>query len=331
MTSSSQGLLPLVEALLAASRSRTSWNERFEHWEMPASETEESQIKRSAAMVQRALDNNSWLVREGVQVRPQGSYHNNTNVRQDSDMDLCAWHAGIRVLTEDGLTTGEVYRTLGYSSTTGRMIPDIAADLRRAVGHALGAAFGDAHVHGGNKAFRVSAVPGSRADADVVPAVHLDYVFKRGSGLFYSLDRVEGVIIYAQDGTQVLNFPQQHHQNGKVKRERTNHRFKKVVRTAKRLRDELVTLRQLQPGQVPSFLIECLVYGVEDSTFLFDEDRYDRLRRVLCRVGEQLLNPFWTATAREINEVKLLFHESQPWSTAGAQAFVTAALRRLES
>ena len=106
MTSSSQGLLPLVEALLAASRSRTSWNERFEHWEKPASETEESQIKRSAAMVQRALDNNSWLVREGVQVRPQGSYHNNTNVRQDSDMDLCAWHAGIRVLTEDGLTTG---------------------------------------------------------------------------------------------------------------------------------------------------------------------------------------------------------------------------------
>ena len=40
MTSSSQGLLPLVEALLAASRSRTSWNERFEHWEKPASETE---------------------------------------------------------------------------------------------------------------------------------------------------------------------------------------------------------------------------------------------------------------------------------------------------
>ena len=88
------------------------------------------------------------------------------------------------------------------------MIPDIAADLRRVVGHALGAAFGDAHVHGGKKAFRVSAVPGSRADADVVPAVRLDYVFKRGSGLFYSLDRVEGVIIYAQDGTQVLNFPQ---------------------------------------------------------------------------------------------------------------------------
>ena len=138
------------------------------------------------------------------------------------------------------------------------MIPDIAADLRRAVGYALGAAFGDAHVHGGNKAFRVSAVPGSRADADVVPAVRIDYVFKRGSGLFYSLDRTGGVIIYEQDGTKILNFPQQHHTNGKAKRERTKHRFKRVVRTAKRLRDELVTLRQLQPGQVPSFLIESL-------------------------------------------------------------------------
>jgi len=279
-------------------------------------------------MVQQALNNNAWLVREGVQVRPQGSYHNNTNVRQDSDMDLCAWHPGIRVMVEDGISLDEADRGLGYTRTGGRMIPDIAADLRREVGQALRAAFGQANVHGGNKAFRVSAVPGSRADADVVPAIRLDYVFKRGSGLLYSLDCIEGMIIYAGDGTQILNFPEQHHENGKAKRERTRHRFKKVVRAAKRLRDDLGLL---SPGRVPSFLIESLVYNVEDAAFLYEEDRYDRMRRVLGRIGELASNPFWTATAREINGVKLLFHVSQPWSAADAQAFATTALRRLES
>lgn len=48
-------------------------------------------------------------------------------------------------------------------------------------------------------------------------------------------------------------------------------------------------------------------------------------------MGEMLSNPFWTATAREINEVKLLFHASQPWTVADAQVFVGAARRRLES
>ncbi len=41
MPSSNQGIASLAQALLAASRSRSSWNDRFEHWERPASETED--------------------------------------------------------------------------------------------------------------------------------------------------------------------------------------------------------------------------------------------------------------------------------------------------
>ena len=246
-------------------------------------------------------------------------------------MDLCAWHPGIRVIAKDGISDEELHRRLGYTSTSGRMIPDIAADLRREVGNALRATFGGANVDGGNKAFRVSAVPGSRADTDVVPAIRLEYVTKRGLGLLYYLDSIEGVIIYAADGTQILNFPQQHHANGKAKRERTGYRFKKVVRTAKRLRDELVTMGLLRPGRVPSFLIECLIYCVDDTAFLVKEDRYDRMRRVLGHIDELVSNPFWTATAREINGVKLLFHGNQPWSAADAREFVKAAMRRLEN
>ena len=326
-----QHIAELVDALLASSRSRSSWNERLAHWERPASETEEVQIQRSASMVRAALNKNPWVASEGVQVRAQGSYYNNTNVRQDSDMDLCAWHPGIKVEAEQGLSIEEVDSQLGYTRSSGRLIPDIAAQLRCEVGDALRAQFDAANVKDGSKAFRVSAVPGSRADADVVPAVRLHYAFRRGSGVFSTLDYVEGVVIYAQDGTQTLNFPAQHHGNGKAKRERTRHRFKKIVRCAKRLRDELVMLGTLSQGQAPSFLVESLVHGVEDSAFLFAEDRYDRMRRVLARIGEQVFSPDITAIAREINDIKWLFHVSQPWTLSDAQAFVTAAQRRLDA
>ena len=63
---------------------------------------------------------------------------------------------------------------------------------------------------------------------------------------------------------------------------RTKHRFKKLVRAAKRLRDELVEGGQLQSGQVPSFLVSSVSSTASRTErFLFEEDRYDRMRRVL--------------------------------------------------
>ena len=287
-------------------------------------------------MVRRALSSNPWLSREGVlrQVRPQGSYHNNTNVRQDSDMDLCAWHPGIRVDVEPSLYWTQAVQSLGYSFPGGPSLLETAAALRFETARALRTAFGQDNVKEGTKAIRVSAVPGSRADADVVPAIRLHHVRKRlhGSGLSAGpFECLEGVIIYATDGTPIRNFPQQHHANGKAKRERTRRRFKRVVRTAKRLRDELVDLGRLRTGQVPSFLVESLVYLAEDRVFLFEEDRYDRMRRVLYHLGECFSDPLWASLVVEINGVKPLFHESQPWTIADACTFVSEALWRLES
>src|SRR5260370_7629875 len=86
----------LAEAL-AQARTRQSWNERLEHWERPASDSEEATIERAAKMVRDVLVRNAWLSGEGVQIEPQGSYYKNTNVRQESDIDLRATHPGIYI------------------------------------------------------------------------------------------------------------------------------------------------------------------------------------------------------------------------------------------
>jgi hypothetical protein len=310
----------LTESIAKAARTRTSWNDRLAHWERPASDSEEARIERAAGMVRSTLAGSAWWKSEGITIQPQGSYHNNTNVRQEADMDLRAMHPLMKV--EYDKATGIVYR--------GPMLNDLAQAMRVEMVKSLWSAFGKDNVGIGNKAIRIHKLPGSRADVDIVPAFTYRWILWNQPGMNYVY--VDGVAILGIDGSWTYNFPEHHHVNGIAKRERTRHRFKKQVRSLKTLRDELVQLKHIQPKQVPSFLVECLTFAVEDPYFLVEgDDRYDRIKRVVGRMQELIANPLWTSTAMEISGFKALFGSSQAWNLAGAKAFVDAALTRLSA
>lgn len=277
-------------------------------------------------MVRRAIQRSTWLTAQGVEVVPQGSYHNNTNVRTMADMDLCVRHPLIKMVYLDGVEPTTAFRALDYSP--GEDIDTVFVDLRREIGRVLTAEFGQHNVTPGSKAFTVSAVPGSRSDIDVVPATRVHFI-RNGSSLLYPYHVTEGVLIRPEAGSEIYNFPKLHHDNGKAKRSRTGLRFKKIVRQMKSMRDDLVERGALKPKQVPSFLVECLVYLVEDPYFCVAEEHLPRLRRILERCWEILkTNP---EGLLEINEQKLLFGSHQPWSVDDARAFLQAAYARTET
>ncbi|MGF9759816.1 hypothetical protein AAII07_31935 [Microvirga sp. 0TCS3.31] len=318
----------LLAEAIAKARSRSSWNDRLEHWARPASDHEEDKIQRAARMARAVVLGNKWLAAEGVTIQPQGSYFNNTNVRLDSDMDLRAQHSAIKVEYGAGIAAEHADSALGYYGT-GRTFPEVALDMRRQLGNDLTQRFGAGNVEIGNKAIAVAGLSGSRADVDVVPAFRLHWVQRTQSllsiGDFFT---TEGVAILGTDGSWTYNFPEQHHANGKAKRESTGRRFKKVVRMLKRLNYDLVDVG-FMPKKLPSFLIESLVYNIEDYLFLYKEDHYARLKRIVTRISEQVDNPFSVAIAKEVNGIKPLF-SGQPWTTADVKVFVAAALLRLE-
>ena len=138
-------------------------------------------------------------------------------------------------------------------------------------------------------------------------------------------------MIYGGDGGTTINFPEPHYQNGVHKNERTLRRFKRAVRCLKALRDELVAAGLVADKEVPSFLIECLVYRVDDSLFWMDGLRAPRLRLILYSLYGLLSDQHWVATAREINNTKLLFGVEQPWSVDSARRFVSLAINYLEA
>lgn len=83
---------------------------------------------------------------------------------------------------------------------------------------------------------------------------------------------------------------------------------------------------------IPSFLIECLVYMVEDAYFLFEEDdRWVRLLRILYRIQALLQDDAAASEATEINEINYLFRNHQSWTLRQAREFVTVAIGRLEA
>ena len=83
-------------------------------------------------------------------------------------------------------------------------------------------------------------------------------------------------------------------------------------------------------GQVASFLVECLVYLVENEHFLVEsDDLYARVRRIVLRMRELLGNPLISMGLREINDIKPLFGAGQAWSQPDAIKFVDAVVAHL--
>lgn len=234
-------------------RRRAEWNDRFGHWEKPATVSEEGTIERAQANVISAVANNRWFSDQGVVIRQQGSYANNTNVRTEADIDLRAVHPVIKVDYHSNvdLRVVSVVHPYGAFPMTAAQILDIS---RAELIASLSAEFGGAKVDAsGKKAIRVKGITGSRAEVDVVPT--LRYHFVQWLDHLGRYDTVEGVAILSTDGRWTVNFPEQHAANGVAKRVRTLYRFKKVVRILKRMRADM-TERRLLTVSVPSFLVE---------------------------------------------------------------------------
>lgn len=323
------GLSSIFEAFKQDSvRTRSSWNDRFSHWETAESTTETKAIERARDMVHSALRENKWLVNEGVVISPQGSFTNRTNVRNEADIDLRVQHPLLRIECDSNVNFQAAYQAGTYFDS-GRSFADLAQNMRKEISRDLKARFGKGAVNDtGKKAIRVDGVAGSRGEVDVVPCFTLHHI-RAGAG-FVPFSTVHGVAILSTDGNWTLNYPEQHIANGRRKRTTTGHQFKRVVRIVKRLQTDMEEYGVLEE-RVPSFLIECLVYLVEDHHFVYNEDRYDRIRRILTRVSEilaqgGLLSPYFLS---EINGIKPLFGGDQAWTLEKAQRFVHAALRHL--
>jgi hypothetical protein len=298
------------------------WDSQFTIWARPPGVTERQKIERAEKAIGDAIAASAKLRSHGTRAFPQGSYYNRTNVARESDVD-------IRVVPSDVFYTDwELVDAAARSEPAVRNALDAEvgnfdhpygfAEFKDDVEAALVAHFGRAAVVRGDKAFDIHENT-YRVESDCLPAYELR-LYGRNYG---RITHREGIAFHTYGGDYIQNFPEQQHAEGVAKHDRTDQRFKKMVRILKNLRYEMEDEGVAVAKPIPSFLVECLVWNVPDH--LFNRGPYyEDMRLVLASLSVDLSDPKsddWT----EENGIRFLFHWRQPWKKSEAKAFVDAA------
>ncbi len=311
----------LEQNLLPTPLNDAQWNDKFALWCRPPTDSEEARIQRAARIIKQVLATDAWLRHQGIEVIPQGSYRNNTNVRMNCDMDLCVRHPFVRWAVHSG--SGLTLADLGLIPVPGT-IDQAVTTVKEHVFQTLQTQLGVDQVEWGNKSLKVKEVAGSRVDTDVVPAMNYWWAWRGSTLLTSSVSIVKGVAIRSDEGQWIYNFPDQHYERGKAKNIRTGRRYKRVVRILKCLRDEMAAAPEVLAHPPSSFLIESLVYNCPDE-LLQGKDWYETIWRVLAWVYNVTSKPTVAGALVEANGIKPLFVGGQPWTVQQANSFALAA------
>jgi hypothetical protein len=200
------------------------WEATFTHWAKGPAPTEVERSENAIKAIKNAIGKSDALKSRNTEVFLQGSYRNRVNIRQDSDVDV-----GIKC-------SDTFYYKLPSNVTIGDANISPAsyhyADFKNDVEDALVSYFGEDAVDRGNKALDINA-NSYRVDADLAPFFEYRYYIN-------SSQYVEGVKLFSDPGKEVINYPEQHYNNGVTKNNNTNRRYKRCVRILKKLNCKMV-------------------------------------------------------------------------------------------
>ncbi|RXZ51816.1 nucleotidyltransferase domain-containing protein [Agromyces binzhouensis] len=281
--------------------------EKLAGWTGPSSATEQEKQERTERMIREAIDEHDGFdgYRSDFSIYAKGSYANNTNVKSDSDVDIVVECSDALYWEEhDPAKSG---RPSGSTPYTGPWTPE---KLREEIAAALEKKF-PGSVTAGSTAFEVDA-SSARVNADVVPSFAYKLYFSDGT---YR----QGTKVFKKDGTSIVNYPKLQLELGKAKNVRTNGLYKKTVRILKRLENELVSKGLTE--EIPSYLLECLVYNCREEYFSLSTWR---------ATMQGCLADIYNYTMRaepdsdrwlEANGAKYLFHHAQKWTRAQVHKF----------
>jgi hypothetical protein len=286
-----------------------SWEDTFSTWSQGPSATENTKCENAETVVSAILKADATLAKLPIRVSTQGSYQARTNVRQDSDVDIC--------IRRTDAFFYELAPGVTPDPTSGLSAPSLSFhDFKDVVHAALSNALGDKGVTRGNKAFDVHA-NSYRIDADVVPTFEYRYYLDASTWR-------TGVAFLTDKGVKIVNYPDQTYQNGVDKNNRTGRTYKRTIRILKRLRNKMQEENIAAAHDISSFLIESLAWNVADETF--GHDTYTSvIRDVLAHTFNSTLNDPDCKDWLEVNDCKYFFHASQPWTREQAHNFLSAA------
>lgn len=280
--------------------------QQIQNWARALSETENSKCVATVSVIRKILEDHFG---SKVKVFLQGSYANSTNVRQDSDVDIIvcyqdAYYSDLSFLNEqDKLFHNQNRISHEYNFT--QFKNDVESVLRNT--------FRDSVVRK-DKCIMVNGNT-YRVNADVVPC----FTHKRFQSPYSVM--VEGVHLFADSGTEVINFPDHHKINGQEKNKITNQKYKAVVRILKNGRNHLIDNNKIDDKFMPSFFLECLVWNVPHSYFEGSSQK-EITNNVIKKIYNDMSSIETAHKYSEISDLFWLFHNKTNRTPETAKQFL---------
>lgn len=284
-----------------------NWEEKFSHWSAPPSKTEEQRCSNAEKAIKNAIKASDKLKNRDIKIFTQGSYQNNTNVRANSDVDI-----GILCYDTFFYDLPEGYNRESFGITPATYHYD---QYKNEIGEALTSYFGSSAITRGNKAFDVHETS-YHVEADV--AAFFNHRRYASNGKIDS-----GVELQPDRGGRIINWPEQHYQNGVSKNKATSRTFKSVVRIIKSLSNEMLEQNIQQAKDICGFLIECLVWNVPNTNFSYS-NWTSNVRGSLAHLFNNLKSDEKCKDWGEVSELKYLFRGNK-WTRNQTFSFIDKA------
>lgn len=225
----------------------------------------------------------------------QGSYANNTNVRTQSDVDIAVVQEEV-FQTEYRISGSYPQSDADYNFS---VASPAAKSFKDEVQECLKAKFTN-DVERKNKSIKVHG-NSYRKDADTVPCRR--YKDFRNDFSKNASNYIGGIVIIADDNQRIINYPEQHIENGKRKNVETNLYFKKMVRILKNIRYVMSDNEILSADNVSSFGLESLLWNVPNNKFT----EYTSYKYIFEELVDYLYNNQpQLSTYKEANGIKAL-------------------------
>ena len=268
--------------------------QQLQSWTTPLSKTEDERAQHSITMIKDALLESDDLINLDYEVFLQGSYANNTNVRTDSDVDICVM---LKSTFYYRLPDGRKPEQYGITPATMTY-----QQFRSYVNNALITMFGKYNVTEGNKSLKVKENT-YHVQADVVPTFQYRYYSELNDFTY-----IEGIKFLSQDGRVVINYPKLHREHGINKNNNTNKKYKRLVRIMKHIKNDMANAGITDDDIITSFLIECLVWNIPDEVIC----RCNTWNETICLAIYYLYNEMKSQRYmdwKEISGMLLLFRD----------------------
>jgi hypothetical protein len=297
-----------------------AYNEQtLDSWRKPASENEEQKISNAITMIKDAINSHSELKTKDIEFVIQGSYSNNTNVRLDSDIDVCAM---LKDTFYDEYREGVTRENYGFIDGTNKY-----DDYRGLIIEAIQNKFGKENVKPGSKAIFIKSNT-YHLHADVVPAFqYRNYSHEYKNNVD---DFIEGIKFFTTDSKEIINYPKIHLKNGISKNDNTQRRFKRTVRLYKRIKNKMVEDGLPVSDNIRSYLLESLLWNVPNNIFNNENSWNNILRSTIISLYNSTKTDEGCKSWGEVSEQFYLFHSERKWNIKDTNAFLVQMWNYLE-